>query len=254
VLFVQGELPLRGERSVAVVGTRSPTPVGLSGTHRLCAAWASQGIRVVSGLALGIDSQAHRSALSVGGETVAVLGCPLDGMESGARAVLAQEIARKGLLVTEYPFGMSVQTPNFVRRNRIISGLSDAVVVAEAPRGSGALITARHALDQDRDLLACPGPSGEPSFDGCFDLLRQGAHLCADPSDLIDVAGWSAMAPDLPGSDSPVARLLRRGDLTAEEISLRLKTSLPSILAEMVVLELSGVVRRAAGGRWTVRP
>lgn len=254
VLFVQGDLPLFHERAVAVVGTRNPTTSGLSTCHRFASDWGQQGIRIVSGLALGIDSQAHRSTLSVGGQTVAVLGCPLDAMGSGSRAALAQEIARRGALVSEIPFGAAVQPPNFVRRNRIISGLSDAVVVVEAPRGSGALITARQALEQDRELLACPGPAGEPTFEGCFDLLRQGAHLCAAPSDLLDAVGWAPESPRQPGSDHPVAKLLRRGDLTAEELSLRLSTPVQTLLSEIVLLELSGVVRRAPGGRFTIRP
>lgn len=254
VLFVQGALALTHDRAVAVVGTRSPSSLGLSTCHEFASSWARQGIRIVSGLAMGIDSQAHRSALAVEGETVSVLGCPLDGMGTTGRANLAQEISRAGLLVTEIPFGGSMGPPNFIRRNRIISGLADAVVVVEAPRGSGALITARHALDQNRELLACPGPAHESTWEGCFDLLRQGAHLCASPSDLLDVAGWSQILPDTPGSDAPLAKLLRRGDLTAEELSVRLKIPVQNVLAEIVVLELSGVVRRVGGGHYSVRP
>ena len=255
VLFVQGILKLSHPRCTAVVGTRHPSELGLETCHRLCSSWAGQGIRIVSGLAMGIDEQAHRSSLAGQGQTVAVLGCPLDGMGTAGRGQLAQEISAQGLLVTEHPFGGPVVPPNFARRNRIISGLSQAVVVVEAPRSSGALITARHALEQDRDLLACPGPVGVDSWEGCFHLLRQGARLCAAAEDLMEAMGWhSAKAMELGSNPSPVVKLLRRGDSTAEEISMRLAIPISSLQGELVLLELSGMVRRAAGGRFTVRP
>lgn len=255
VLFVQGTLDLSHPRSVAVVGTRRPSDLGLETCHRLCSAWTGRSIRIVSGLAMGIDEQAHRTALAGQGQTVAVLGCPLDGMGTVGRGRLAQEICRQGLLVTEHPFGGPVVPPNFARRNRIISGLSQAVVVVEAPRTSGALITASHALEQDRDLLACPGPVGEGSWEGCFHLLRQGARLCASPEDLLEAMGWfSAKASETESDPSPVVKLLRRGDSTAEEIAMRLAIPISALQGDLVLLELSGAIRRIAGGRFTVRP
>lgn len=254
VLFVQGTQSLSHSMSVAVVGTRKPTDLGLATTHALCHNWARNGIRVVSGLALGIDEQSHRSALAACGQTVAVLGCPLDGLGTVGRGRLAQEICQHGLLVSEYPFGDPVIPPNFVRRNRIISGLSQAVVVVEAPCKSGALITARHALDQDRELLACPGPANEPSWGGCFDLLRQGARLCARPEDLQEAMGWhGAPCSDESGPQSPVVKFLRSGDSTAEEIALRLRIPISRLQGELVLLEMAGTVSRAGGGRFTVR-
>jgi DNA processing protein len=255
VLFLHGTLELSHPRSVAVVGTREPSELGLATTHALCQAWAAKGIRIVSGLARGIDEQAHRSTLAASGQTVAVLGCPLDGLGMFGRGRLAQEISQQGLLVSEHPFGAPVTAPNFARRNRIISGLSQAVVVAQAPRKSGALITARHALDQDRELLACPGPAGDLSWEGCFDLLRQGARLCAHPDDLLDSMGWVAPSPsgEHGPCDSLVVKLLRGGDSTAEEIALRLKIPISSLQGQLVLLEMSGSLSRAPGGRYTVR-
>ena len=255
VLFVQGILELTHPRSVAVVGTRRPSVLGLETCHRLCEEWINRSIRIVSGLAMGIDEQAHRTALAAQGQTVAVLGCPLDGMGTVGRGRLAQEISLHGLLVTEHAFGGPVVPPNFARRNRIISGLSQAVVVVEAPRTSGALITAHHALEQDRDLLACPGPVGERSWEGCFHLLRQGARLCASADDLLDAMGWhSDKVLATESNSSPVVKLLRRGDSTAEEIAMRLAIPISSLQGDLVLLELSGEVRRSAGGRFTVRP
>jgi DNA processing protein len=255
VLFVQGVLKLCHPRSTAVVGTRHPSDLGLETCHRLCSSWARQNVRVVSGLAMGIDEQAHRSSLAHQGETVAVLGCPLDGMGTAGRGQLAQEISASGLLVTEHPFGGPVIPPNFARRNRIISGLSQAVVVVEAPRASGALITARHALEQDRDLLACPGPVGMESWEGCFNLLRQGARICAAAQDLMETMGWhTSKVSEMESNPSPVVKLLRRGDSTAEEIAMRLAIPISSLQGDLVLLELSGLVRRTVGGRFTVRP
>lgn len=251
VLFAQGVLGLPHERAVAVVGTRNPTPLGESTTRLLCQNWASNGIRIVSGLARGIDEAAHRTALEQGGETIAVLGCPLDGLGTGGRGRLQQQIASAGTVLTEHPFGAPVKPGNFVRRNRIISGLSQAVVVVEAPSGSGALITARNALEQNRELMACPGPAGAPSFEGCFSLLRQGAALCAAPDDLWATMGWKARPPtsDDP-SDSTVVRLLRRHEANLEELVLETQMPIALLQGELVLLELSGRIVRLPGARF----
>lgn len=251
VLFAQGVLGLPHARAVAVVGTRNPTTLGESTTRQLCQDWARNGIRIVSGLARGIDETAHRTALEQGGETVAVLGCPLDGLGTSGRGRLSQQIAAAGTILTEHPFDAPVKPGNFVRRNRIISGLSQAVVVVEAPEGSGALITARNALEQNRELLACPGPANAPSFAGCFSLLRQGAGLCAHPDDLWSTMGWKARPPreDDP-SESPVVKLLRRHDATLEELVLETQTPIALLQGELVLLELSGRIARMGGPRF----
>ncbi|QQS05768.1 MAG: DNA-protecting protein DprA [Fibrobacterota bacterium] len=253
ILFVQGTIGLTHPRSVAMVGTRKPCQLGLEAARTFTRIWSRSGLRIVSGLALGIDEQSHQAALDSGGETVAVLGCPLDGLGTRGRGRLAQDISLQGLLVTEHAFDAPVKPGNFVRRNRLISGLSQAVVVVQAPRGSGALITARFALEQDRELFAVPGPAGNEAWEGNFDLLRQGAHLCADAEDLPTTMGWSRPhAQNAPESDSPVVRLLRRGDATAEEIALQLKQPMNRLQGELVLLELSGAIQRVGGGRFAL--
>ncbi|HOX51140.1 MAG TPA: DNA-processing protein DprA [Fibrobacteria bacterium] len=256
ILYAQGAIPLVHPRSVGLVGTRRPCPMGLEAARTFSGAWSRQGLRIVSGLALGIDEQCHRAALESGGQTVAVLAYPLDSLGTrGARGMLAQDIALNGLVVTEHAFGDPVVPGNFVRRNRLISGLSQAVVVVQAPRGSGALITARFALDQDREVFAVPGPAGKDLWEGNFDLLRQGAHLCATPDDLSSVMGWSrAQQESGSGSDSPVVRLLRRGDATAEEIAVQLREPMNRLQGELVLLELSGTIVRVGGGRYALHP
>lgn len=256
ILFVQGRLPLTHPRSVGMVGTRHPCPMGQEAARTFSAAWSRSRLRIVSGLAMGIDETSHRAVLEAGGETVAVLGCPLDGLGTqGGRGILAQDIALNGLLVTEHAFQDPVVPGNFVRRNRLISGLSQAVVVVQAPRGSGALITARFALEQDRELFSVPGPPGKELWEGNFDLLRQGAHLCAHPDDLPTAMGWTHCDPDRnPEPDSPVVRLLRRGEATAEEIALHLNQPMNRLQGELVLLELSGAIFRVAGGRYAIQP
>jgi DNA processing protein len=252
VLWVKGILPADHLRPVGVVGTRRPTDIGKLSCRTLVQDWVHQGIRIVSGLAMGIDEIAHRTALDEGGETVAVLGNGLDQFGENQRSSLFERIAEEGLLVSELPMGTPPTPTTFPRRNRIISGLSRAVVVVEAPVNSGALITARDCLEQNRELLAVPGPVGWESFGGCHRLLRQGAALCAQSQDLAEACGWRTnLVMSLPGESeelSPVQALLRAEPLSGEEISLRLGRALPGILAELAQLEVRGKVMRLSGG------
>jgi len=251
VLWVKGRLAADHLRPVGVVGTRRPTEIGRTSCRSLVRDWVNQGIRIVSGLAMGIDEAAHRTALDEGGETVAVLGNGLDQFGENHRSSLFDRIAEEGLLVSELPMGTPPTATTFPRRNRIISGLSRAVVVVEAPVSSGALITARDCLEQNRELLAVPGPVGWESFEGCHRLLRQGAALCAQSQDLPEACGWRThLVMDLPGESAtgPVQALLRTEPLSAEEICLRLGRPLPGVLAELAQLEVRGKVLRLSGG------
>jgi len=251
VLYVQGCVPLAAARAVGVVGTRNPTTPGGEACAFLSGAWVRDGIRIVSGLARGIDGIAHRTALEAGGETVAVLGCGLDQLDSPSRRGLARDIVGRGALVSEFPFGDPVSKGNFPRRNRIIAGLSPAVVVAEAGEKSGALITARFALEQGRDVLACPGPAGWESFAGCHRLLRQGAALCARPEDLHEALGWPPPAQrGGEGGGDALLNLLTGHGATLEEIAIATGCSIPEIQHRIVLLEVSGAVVRGVAGRW----
>lgn len=251
VLWIKGRLSLSHARPVGVVGTRRPTELGRSSCRSLVRDWVGTGVRIVSGLAMGIDETAHRTALDEGGETVAVLGNGLDQFGENLRTGLFERIGEEGLLVTELPMGTPPTPTTFPRRNRIISGLSDGVVVVEAPEGSGALITARDCLEQNRELLAVPGPAGWGSFAGCHRLLRQGAGLCAQARDLHDACGWRApLTLAGPGEPplTPLLALLRTEPLSGEEMAMRLGRSLPAILAELAQLEVAGTVLRLPGG------
>jgi DNA processing protein len=251
VLFCMGPLNYDHFRPVGVVGTRHPTELGRHACRNLVQEWASQGVRIISGLAMGIDETAHQAALEVGGETVAVLGNGIDQFGENSRSGLFRQITERGLVVSEFPMGLVPSPQTFPRRNRIISGLSRAVVVAEAGTRSGALITASECLDQNRELLAMPGPAGWPNFSGCHQLLRQGAALCADPKDLYEACGWRlGLALALPGEPAshPIVALLHSESMGIEELSLRLGRPIAWLLAETARLEIQGQLRRLPGG------
>ena len=252
VLFCKGPLGYDHFRPVGVVGTRHPTELGRYACGSFVREWASQGIRIISGLAMGIDETSHRAALEIGGETVAVLGNGLDQFGENSRTDLFEQIAEAGLLVSEFPMGLVPSPQTFPRRNRIISGLARAVVVAEAGLKSGALITARESLDQNRELLAMPGLAGWTKFSGCHRLLRQGATLCADPQDLHEACGWrsnvSLTLPNEVGTAHPVVALLRCEPLGIEELALRLGRPVTWLLAETARLEIQGLIRKLPGG------
>ena len=188
-LFVRGDPQILACCQVAVVGSRKPTMDGRRDTRYFAGELARQGITVTSGLARGIDTEAHQGALGQRGRTVAVLGSGLDCIYPESNTELAGKISESGALVSEFPLSWRPLPCNFPRRNRIISGLSDAVLVIEAARRSGSLSTARHALEQNREVFAVPGSIRNPMKQGCHGLLREGAGLAARVEDVADVLG-----------------------------------------------------------------
>lgn len=187
LLYASGDTSLMMNPAVAVVGARECTRMGLEGAARISAQLSEIGITVVSGLALGIDCQAHLAGLQGVGSTIGVLGCGLDISYPPRNRELQRKIEDKGLVLTEYGPGTEPFHGNFPRRNRIISGLSLGVLVAEAAHNSGSLITARLAGEQGRDVFALPGPLGQPTFTGCHRLIKQGAALVENASDIVEV-------------------------------------------------------------------
>jgi len=185
VLFARGRLELLQSIALGVVGTRRPTPYGLAVAERLSADLAAAGLTIVSGMARGIDTAAHRGTLKAGGDTVAVLGCGADLVYPSENKKLAAEIVDKGLVLSEFPMGATAFPQNFPIRNRIISGMSVGVLVVEGAQYSGSSITARLALDQGRDVFAVPGNiTSKPSW-GPNLLIKQGAKLVQDWNDVV---------------------------------------------------------------------
>jgi DNA processing protein len=185
VLFARGRVDLLASVSVGVVGTRHPTPYGTAAAERLSGDLARAGIAIVSGMARGIDTAAHKSALAVEGKTIAVLGCGVDVIYPSENRKLAGEIAGKGLIISEFPMGATAFPQNFPIRNRVISGLSSGILVIEGAQYSGSAITARLAMDQGREVFAVPGNITSKMSWGPNLLIKQGAKLVQDWNDVV---------------------------------------------------------------------
>jgi DNA processing protein len=202
-LFVVGRRELLNRPAVAIVGSRGATPAGLDNAHAFAEALAGAGLTVVSGLALGIDGAAHAAALGSTAGTIAVVGTGLDRVYPARHRDLAHAIARQGAIVSELAPGTPARKEQFPRRNRLISGLSRGVLVVEATLSSGSLITARHALDQGREVLAIPGSIHSPFARGCHRLIRDGAKLVETADDVLVELG---IAPPVPPPDRAAAK------------------------------------------------
>ena len=271
VLWAQGDIDLLARRMVAMVGARNASSLGLRMARRLSESLGAAGLVVVSGLARGIDAEAHEAALATG--TVAVQAGGVDVIYPQENADLAARIGRDGCRVSEHPPGLEPQARHFPLRNRIISGLSQAVVVVEAAARSGSLITARTALDQGRDVLAVPGHPFDARASGCNMLIRDGATLVRSASDVLEAIGvqsaaapraviepqaWSAALPGPVPARRPLSDmtaihgqiLARLGPSPLAEDQLIRDLALPAstIAPELLTLELEGQIVRQAGG------
>ncbi len=255
VLFVRGELCLDDEWAVAIVGTRRATSYGRHVTGEVAAALARNGVTIVSGLARGVDGLAHQAALDAGGRTIAVLGCGVDRIYPPEHRRLAEQIIAHGALISDYPPGTPPEAVNFPPRNRIISGLSLAVVVVEAGQSSGALITASFAADQGRDVFAVPGNITAPQSKGTNRLIQDGAYPLLDPKEVLEsldltmVTEHRAARMVLPADalELQLFELLSSEPLHVDEI--RSKTDMPieKVTATLALMELKGFVRQVGG-------
>ena len=190
VLYLRGRLDLLAGRRIAIVGSRAATPVGRRAAERISRDLSAAGVTVVSGMAFGIDGAAHRGALGECGGTIAVLGSGPDRPYPSAHRELYERIATEGLLVSEFPPGEMPRPYHFPRRNRIIAALASGVVVVEAARKSGALITVDHALDLGREVFGVPGSLENPQAEGVHALIREGAHLVTSAAEILETMGW----------------------------------------------------------------
>ncbi len=279
VLYVRGALP--DGPSLAIVGSRRPSPYGLEAAELFARGAAAAGVTVVSGFAHGIDAAAHRGALAAGGATVAVLGCGVDVDYPRGHRRLGEAAAERGALVSELPCGAGPRAWNFPVRNRIIAALALGTLVVEAAVRSGSLITARHALDLGRDVLAVPGRIFDERALGPNTLIAAGAVPARHPRDVLETlglpvaadseAGGSAAAapagsipggpppsgsdgPPLPALQSRLLAALAPGDpRPAEAIAAAAGTTVDQTLGGLLELELAGWVRRWPGPAWTRR-
>ena len=266
-LFVRGETEALLSAQLAMVGSRTPTAGGRRDAHEFARHFACGGLVITSGLALGIDAASHEGALAGGGRTIAVLGCGLDAPYPPENARLAERIARQGALVSEFPPGTAPLKEHFPRRNRLISGLALGVLVVEAARRSGSLITARLATTQGREVFALPGSIHNPMTRGCHALIRQGAKLVETAADVLEelripfskqeLERESTLPPAPVASGRPLDKdyeilLDALGFEPASIDALVDRTGLPgpSVASMLLILELEGRVGLHPGGRY----
>ncbi len=252
VLYSRGELLPEDDFAVAIVGTRRATPYGRQVTEELSAYLAGNGISIVSGLARGVDATAHSAALRAGGRTLAVLGSGVDRIYPPENRALADQIMAHGAVLSDYPVGTAPEASNFPPRNRIISGLSMAVVVIEAGETSGALITAGFAAEQGREVFAVPGSILAPQSKGTNKLIQSGALPLLSAEDLLQALNLTRLGAQksarqiLPADEVEKQLLLALGSEPLHVDELRNQTGLPveKVSAALVMMELKGMVRQ----------
>jgi DNA processing protein len=255
VLYLRGRLADEDQWSVAIVGTRRATPYGRQAAEELAAGLARRGISVVSGLARGIDAIAHQAALKAEGRSLAVLGSGVDNIYPPEHHRLAEQLCAAGGLVSDYPPGTPPDAANFPPRNRIISGLSLAVVVIEAGESSGALITAAFASEQGRAVFALPGSIYAPQSKGTNRLIRQGAQIYLDIPDLLEVLNLGQVSQQraarqaLPAdaTEAKLYAILGHEPVHVDEIGARSDLPIAQVAATLALMELKGMVRQVGG-------
>jgi DNA processing protein len=252
VLYLKGALMPEDEIGVAIVGTRSPTAYGRQVAQQLAGQLAAKGVTIVSGLARGIDAEAHRAALDSGGRTIAVLGSGLDVIYPREHAGLAREIAKHGAVLSDYPLGSKPDAVHFPARNRIVAGLSLGTIVVEAGDTSGALITARMAGESGRDVFAVPGSIFSKQSYGVHRLIQDGAKLVASVQDVLDELNLGMVAHQLEmpaaATDDPVEQALL-GTLSTDprhidEVARLAQLPMSQVSSTLTLMELKGLVRQ----------
>jgi DNA processing protein len=253
LLYVKGRLDLLNHSSLAVVGSRNASVQGIRNAEAFAHAASEADLCVVSGMAHGIDTAAHMGGLRGRGCSIAVIGTGQDKVYPAANRQLAHQLAHEGTLISEFPLGTPPLAHNFPRRNRIISGLSLGCLVVEASLQSGSLITARMALEQGREVFAIPGSIHMPQAKGCHALIKQGAKLVENPSDILDELGWLSAAGDTASNISqahPVFDHLGFDPLDIDSLSQRSGLTIEALSAILLQLELEGQVATLAGGMY----
>lgn len=259
-LYFIGSLPPTRIPSVAMVGTRKPTSYGKEVTRTLAFDLAKRGVVIVSGLALGVDGLAHRAALEANGTTLAVLGSGLAEIYPATHQSLADDIIKTGgAILSEYEPSASARPYTFLERNRIVSGLSDALIITEAAARSGTLNTAMHALEQGKEVFVVPGNITSPMSAGCNTLIKQGATPISSAEEVLEI-----IAPDLITSqgrlplgntelETAVIQLIASGVRDGDEIQQQSGASATDLSMTLTMLEIAGSVRNLGANQWTIR-
>lgn len=244
---------------IAIVGSRKVTPYGKTVTALFASELAKQGVVIVSGLALGVDTLAHRAAIEAGGLTVAVLPTGLDKIYPSSNQRLAQAITKQGLLLTEYPEGTRSFKGNFIARNRLVSGISDAIIITEAAEQSGTLHTAAFAKKQGRSVFAVPGNITSPLSKGANQLIKSGATAITDPQDILDFLGITAKEarenkPQVANpNEQTIVDLLYSGITEGAILQRESKLDIQNFSQSLTMLELSGIIKPLGNNHWSLQ-
>lgn len=259
-LYFIGKIPTTRLPSVAIIGSRKPSPYGKEVATQLAHDLAKRGIVIVSGLALGTDAIAHKSALEANGTTIAVLGNGLPEIYPSSHRALAEQIVLSGgAIITEYEPGTPARPFRFLERNRIVSGLSDAIIIVEAAARSGTLNTASHALEQGREVFAVPGNITSPLSSGCNALIKQGAHPATCAEDILEIIAPHLLEQQaaLPLGRTPleatIISLLQSGMRDGEQLQQHANISAVEFSQSLTMMELGGLIRPLGGNQWTLR-
>jgi DNA processing protein len=259
-LYFIGSLPPERVPTVAIVGTRKPTTYGREVTEQLAGELAKRGVIIISGLALGVDGIAHRAALAADGTTIAILANGLPEIYPASHKSLAQDIIESGgAIISEYEPGEKARPYRFLERNRIVSGLADAIIITEAAARSGTLNTAMHALEQGKEVFVVPGNITSPMSSGCNALLKQGATPVLSYEDILE-----RIAPDLLSSqttlalgnspaESTIIKALQTGVRDGDELLIHSGLSAADFAMTLSLMEINGVIRSLGANQWTLR-
>jgi DNA processing protein len=259
-LFIEGDWAnLKDKPKVAIVGSRKASPYGRIVTERLVQALVAYDVVIVSGLAFGIDSIAHQAAIDNGGQTIAVLPSGLDNIRPAAHYNLAKQIVKTGgALISEFSPKTDIYKSNFIIRSRLVAGLSQAVLIAEAGEKSGSLHTANFALEQGKDVLVVPGPITSPNSVGCNNLIKAGAGVITNPADILNAL--NIQKADLEMSDIAAAnkdeyqilKLIRDDVKDGDELQIKSGLSAARYLEVMSFLEITGKIKALGGNQWDI--
>ncbi len=270
LIYVRGRLDLLQRPALAIVGSRNPTPQGIKNAENFSAALAQSGLIIVSGLALGIDTAAHLAALSVQGDTIAVIGTGIDRIYPARNLDLARRIVKQGCIISEFPLGTPAVAYNFPRRNRLISGLARGVLVVEAAAESGSLITARLAGEQGKEVFSIPGSIHSPQARGCHKLIKQGAKLVETVQDILEELDWhdqcnekgqasafplptpsvTATGQEIQTDADELLTLIGFDPCSIDELAARSGLSIEILSQRLLQLELNGHLANLPGGRF----
>ncbi len=257
VLFVKGCLPRKDEWMIAVVGARSCSSYGRQLCHMLSRGIACSGVSIISGMARGIDSAAHRGALEASGRTYAVLGCGVDICYPAENIDLYTEITEQGGIISEFPPGTPPEPCNFPRRNRIIAALSKGILVVEARRKSGSLITVEHGLDLGKEIFAVPGRVNDALSEGCNRLIKAGARLVMEPADVLEEFGILAREYKknnitLDNSEKVVYASMCLVPRSADELSIMTGMRVQEVIQTLITMELKGIIHRVGKNQYVL--